>query len=254
MPSSLFDLSGKVAIVTGGGRGIGKTIALGLAEYGADVAVCSRSEKDLREVAKEIEKMGRRGLALGIDLTQPSQFDGVVTEVKRALGHIDVLVNNAGMVRFAPALEVDETSWDLVMDTNAKGAFFLSQKVGQVMVKQGRGGSVINVTSEVVDKVELNHGAYCPSKAALNNITKILAAEWGKYNIRVNSLAPCFVKTEINAPLFAQKDWYETKLKKVPLGRNSETRDLIGAAVFLASDASAYVSGTTLLVDGGYTT
>jgi NAD(P)-dependent dehydrogenase (short-subunit alcohol dehydrogenase family) len=254
MPRSLFDLSGKVAIVTGGGRGIGKSIALGLAEHGADVAVCSRTKKDLEEIVKEVEKLRRRGLALTLDLCQPSQFDGVVAEVKRAFGHIDVLVNNAGIVRFAPALEVDENSWDLVMNTNAKGAFFLSQKVGQIMVQQGKGGSIINVTSEVVQTVELNHGAYCPSKAALNNITKILAAEWGKYKIRVNSLAPCFVKTEINAPLFAQKDWYENKLRKVPLGRNSEPQDLIGAAVFLSSDASSYVSGTTILVDGGYTT
>jgi 2-deoxy-D-gluconate 3-dehydrogenase len=254
MPSSLFDLTGKVAIVTGGGRGIGKSIALGLAEHGADVVVCSRTKKDLDQVVKEIEKLGRKGLALVLDLCQPSQFDGLVDDVKRAFGHIDILVNNAGAVLFAPALEVDEKSWDLVMDTNAKGAFFLCQKVGRVMVQQAKGGSIINVTSEVVQKVELNHGAYCPSKAALHSITKILAAEWGKYKIRVNSLSPCFVKTEINAPLFAQKDWYQNKLKGVPLGRHSDPEDVIGAAVFLSSDASGYVSGTTILVDGGYTT
>ena len=140
------------------------------------------------------------------------------------------------------------------MDTNAKGAFFLAQKVGQVMIRQGWGGSIINVTSEVVQKVEVNIGAYCPSKAALYSITRVLAREWGKFKIRVNSLAPCFVNTVLNQPLFAQKkEFYEPKLKGVPLGRHSEPEDLVGAAVFLASDASSYVSGTTILVDGGYT-
>lgn len=253
MPGKLFDLTGKAAIVTGGGRGIGRSIALGLAEHGAEVVVCSRTKKELDQVVKEIEKMGRKGMAAVVDLSQISQFDRLVTEVKRVFGHIDVLVNNAGAVFVAPSLDVDEKSWDIVMDTNAKGAFFLCQKVGQVMIEQGRGGSIINVTSEVVQRAELNLGAYCPSKSALHSITKILACEWGKYKIRVNSLAPCFVNTAINEPLFAQKDWYQTKLKGVPLGRHSEPEDVVGAAVFLSSNASAYVSGTTVLVDGGYT-
>ena len=120
-------------------------------------------------------------------------------------------------------------------------------------MKQGNGGSIINITSEVVQKVELNVGPYCPAKAALNGITKILAKEWGKYNIRVNSLAPCFVDTELNEPFMSQKDWYEAKLKLVPLGRHSVTDDLVGAAVFLASDASNYITGTTIMVDGGIT-
>jgi 2-deoxy-D-gluconate 3-dehydrogenase len=253
MASKLFDLSGKVAIVTGGGRGIGKSIALGLAGYGADVVVCSRTKKDLDQVVDEIQKLGRESLAVVVDMTQVTQFDGLVAEVKKAYGHIDVLVNNAGAVFVAPSLEVDEKSWDVVMNTNAKGAFFLCQRVGRVMIEQGKGGSIINVTSEVVQRAELNLGAYCPSKAALHSITKILASEWGKYKIRVNSLAPCFVNTVINEPLFAQKDWYNNKLKGVPLGRHSEPEDSVGAAVFLASDASDYVSGTMILADGGYT-
>jgi NAD(P)-dependent dehydrogenase (short-subunit alcohol dehydrogenase family) len=255
MSSKLFDLTGKVAMVTGAGKGIGKNIAIGFAQHGADVVLCSRTQMELEKVAQEIEKIGRKALPLYVDMAKISQFDNLVKKTKKAFKHIDILVNNAGALLVAPALEVDEKSWDLVMDTNTKGAFFLCQRVGQVMIQQGNGGSIINVTSEVVQKVEVNIGAYCPSKAALYSITKILAREWGKYKIRVNSLAPCFVNTVLNQPLFAKKkEFYEPKLKGVPLGRHSEPEDLIGAAVFLASDASSYVSGTTILVDGGYTT
>ncbi len=254
MASKLFDLTGKVAIVTGAGRGIGKSIAIGLAQHGVDIALCSRSQKELEQVAQEVRKLGQKAFPLSVDMTKISQFDGLVKETIKAFKHIDILVNNAGALLVAPALEVDEKSWDLVMDTNAKGAFFLCQRVGQVMIQQGKGGSIINVTSEVVQKVEVNIGAYCPSKAALYSVTKILAKEWGKFKIRVNSLAPCFVNTVLNEPLFAQKkEFYEPKLKGVPIGRHSEPEDLVGAAVFLASDASSYVTGTTILVDGGYT-
>jgi len=254
MSKRLFELTGKVAIVTGGGKGIGKSIAIGLAQHGANVVLCSRSQGELEQVARKIRKIGQKALPIVLDMTQISQFDGLVKETKKVFKRVDILVNNAGALLVGPALEVDEKSWDLVMDTNAKGAFFLAQKVGQVMIRQGWGGSIINVTSEVVQKVEVNIGAYCPSKAALYSITKILAREWGKYKIRVNSLAPCFVNTVLNQPLFAQKkEFYEPKLKGVPLGRHSEPEDLVGAAVFLASDASSYVSGTTILVDGGYT-
>jgi NAD(P)-dependent dehydrogenase (short-subunit alcohol dehydrogenase family) len=254
MSNKLFDLTGKVALVTGAGRGIGKSVAIGLAQHGAEVVLCSRSKKELERVAQEIGKLGQKALPLVVDMAKISQFDRLVRETKKAFKHIDILVNNAGALLVAPALEVDEKSWDLVMDTNAKGAFFLCQKVGQVMIQQGKGGSIINVTSEVVQKVEVNIGAYCPSKAALYNITKVLAREWGKFKIRVNSLAPCFVNTVLNEPLFAQiEEFYKPKLKGVPIGRHSEPEDLIGAAVFLASDASSYVTGTTILVDGGYT-
>ncbi len=254
MSKKLFELTGRVAIVTGGGKGIGKSIAIGLAQHGANVVLCSRSQGELEQVARKIRKIGQKALPIVLDMTQISQFDGLVKETKKVFKRIDILVNNAGALLVGPALEVDEKSWDLVMDTNTKGAFFLAQKVGQVMIRQGWGGSIINVTSEVVQKIEVNIGAYCPSKAALYSITKVLAREWGKFKIRVNSLAPCFVNTVLNQPLFAQKkEFYEPKLKGVPLGRHSEPEDLVGAAVFLASDASSYVSGTTILVDGGYT-
>lgn len=255
MTSKLFDLKGKVAIVTGAGRGIGKSIALGLASHGADVVLCSRTQTELEQVAREIQGLGQKALPVVVDMAEISQLDRLVTEAKKTFKHIDILVNNAGVLLFGPAIEVDEKSWDLVMDTNAKGAFFLCQKVGQIMIEQGKGGSIINITSEVVQRAERNLGAYCPSKAALDSITKILAAEWGKFKIRVNSLAPCFVATALNQPALAREGkFYERKLKGVPLRRHSEPNDLMGGAIFLASDASEYVTGTMLLVDGGYTT
>ena len=253
MPRNRFDLAGKVAIVTGGGRGIGKAIAVGLAEHGADVVLSSRTQTQIEQVAQEIRNLGRKALPIVVDLTKMSDLDRLIDGTINAFQHIDVLVNNAGQSHEMPAELVEEKEWDSTMSVNIKAPFFLSQKVGEVMIRQGKGGSIINITSEVVQKVELNVGPYCPSKAALHSVTKILAKEWGRYNIRVNSLAPCFVETELNSPFFAQKEWYESKLKLVPLGRHSVPDDLVGAAVFLASDASSYITGTTILVDGGLT-
>ncbi len=253
MSCKKFDLSGKVAIVTGGGRGIGKAIAIGLAEHGADVVICSRTKSQLEKVAEEIQKIGKRALPVTVDLTKMPDIDNLVEETMKNFNRIDILVNNAGYVHEDSAEEVDEKEWDLSMNINVKAPFFLSQKVGKVMMKQKSGGSIINITSEVVQRVELNAGPYCPAKAALNGLTKVLAKEWGKYKIRVNSLAPCFVDTELNEPFFSQKDWYNAKLKLVPLGRHSIPEDLVGGAVFLASEASSYITGTTILVDGGIT-
>jgi NAD(P)-dependent dehydrogenase (short-subunit alcohol dehydrogenase family) len=253
MPRNRFDLAGKVAIVTGGGRGIGKAIAVGLAEHGADVVLSSRTQTQIEQVAQEIRNLGRKALPIVVDLTKMSDLDRLIDGTINAFQHIDVLVNNAGQSHEMPAELVEEKEWDSTMSVNVKAPFFLSQKVGKVMIRQGKGGSIINITSEVVQKVELNVGPYCPSKAALHSVTKILAKEWGRYNIRVNSLAPCFVETELNSPFFAQKEWYESKLKLVPIGRHSVPDDLVGAAVFLASDASSYITGTTILVDGGLT-
>lgn len=250
-----FDLTGKVAIVTGAGRGIGRAIALGLAEHGADIVVSARTGAEIDGVAGEIKKMGRKALALMLDMTRVGQFDTYINKVMKEFGHIDILVNNAGTAFIIPATEVSEEQWDSAFDLNTKGPFFLCQKVGNQMIKQNSGGSIINITSEVVVATERTPlGPYCPSKSALHGITKMLAKEWGKYKIRVNSLAPCFVRTKLNQPLFDHGDFYQSKLSEVPLQRHSEPEDLIGGAVFLASDAASYITGTTLLVDGGLTT
>jgi NAD(P)-dependent dehydrogenase (short-subunit alcohol dehydrogenase family) len=255
MTHQRFNLTGKVAIVTGAGRGIGRAIALGLAEHGADVVVSARTKSEIEAVAEEIRKLRRKALALTLDMTKTSQFDAFVDETIKQFGHIDILVNNAGTAFIVPATEVTEEQWDSTLDLNAKGPFFLGQKVGQQMIEQTTGGSIINITSEVVEATERTPlGPYCPSKAALHGITKLLAKEWGQYKIRVNSLAPCFVRTKLNQPLFDHGDFYQSKVNDVPLQRHSEPDDLVGGAVFLASDASGYITGTTILVDGGLTT
>lgn len=253
--SGRFDLSNKVAIVTGAGRGIGKKISIGLAEHGADLVLCSRTKSQLDLVAGEIRQKGRQVLIVPIDISNTSQLDDLIDKTINKFGHIDILVNNAGTAECIDATDVDENHWNTIMNTNAKSPFFLSQKVAKIMIKQGKGGSIINITSENVDCVEKTPlGVYAPSKAALNSITKILARQWGVHKIRVNSLAPCFVKTELNEQVIeTNRDWYENKLKDVPIGRVSEPEDLVGPAILLASDASKYISGTTILVDGGYT-
>jgi len=249
-----FDLTGKVAIVTGAGRGIGRAIALGLAEHGADVIVSARTKTEIESTAGEIKKLGRKALALVLDMTRVDQFDAYVSKVLKEFGHIDILVNNAGTAFIIPATDVSEEQWDSAFALNTKGPFFLCQKVGAQMIKQNKGGSIINITSEVVEATERTPlGPYCPSKSALHGVTKLLAKEWGQYKIRVNSLAPCFVRTKLNQPLFDHGDFYRSKLSEVPLQRHSEPEDLIGAAVFLASDAASYITGTAILVDGGLT-
>ena len=254
MPSKRFDLTRKVAIVTGSGRGIGHAIALGLAEEGADVVIADINAESAENTAKEIKSLGHKALAIKTDVTSLDEIRQLVKKTLDNFKKVDILVNCAGIALVTPAVDVDEKKWDTVMDINVKGAFFLCQEVGKVMIKQGKGGSIINITSEVVKKAELVPlGAYGPSKAALHSVTQLLATEWGKYKIRVNSLAPCFVMTEINKPLLESGDFYQIKLKRVPLGRPAQPEDLVGAAIFLASDASSYVSGITILVDGGFT-
>lgn len=255
MSQQRFDLTGKVAIVTGSGRGIGRAIALGLAEHGADVVVSARTGSEIEAVAGEIRKMERKALPAVLDLTRTDQFDSYVNKVLKEFGHIDILVNNAGTAFIIPATEVTVEQWDSAFALNTRGPFFLCQKVGTQMIKQDKGGSIINITSEVVEVTERTPlGPYCPSKSALHGITKLLAKEWGQYKIRVNSLAPCFVRTKLNQPLFEHGDFYQSKVSEVPLQRHSEPEDLVGGAVLLASDAASYISGTTILVDGGLTT
>jgi 2-dehydro-3-deoxy-D-gluconate 5-dehydrogenase len=255
MKRNYFDLDNKTAIITGAGRGIGKSIALGLAEYGANIVICSRNQIELNQVAKEASGFDGKALVVQADISRMEGLDRIVSESKQLTGKIDILVNNAGAMLETSALEAKESDWDIVMDTNVKAPFFLSQKIAKIMIAEGRGGSIINITSEVTDKVEVNLGAYCPSKAALQNVTKVLAREWGRHKIRVNCIAPCFVDTVLNQPLFQKKDqFYTPKLKGVPIGRHSVPEDLKGAAIFLASEASSYITGTTILIDGGYTT
>lgn len=254
-----FNLDGKVALVTGASRGIGKAIAIGMAQAGADVAIAARSEDALSRVAREIEAAGRRALVIPVDISDLEQVRAIPEKVKDYFGKIDILMSNAGMLIHAAALETTEEDWDKVMNVNLKAPYFLMQAVGKIMVNQQTGGSIICTTSEVSDVAETNFGAYCPSKGGLKMVAKVLATEWGKYGIRVNCLAPCFIQNKEGDPeaLFKtdgkNSKFVEEKLKRVPAGRVGAPDDMVGAAIFLASDAASYVSGTTILCDGGYT-
>lgn len=247
-----FDLTGKVAIVTGASRGIGRTLALGLGNAGADVVVASRTIAELESLAEELRAMGLRTLIQPVDVSKVSDIQKLSDATMSEFGHIDILVNNAGTHIDEAALDVTEEHWDLVIDTNLKGVFFCSQIIGRVMVEQ-RKGKIINVSSTFGLVGFKNRAAYSSSKGGVTNLTRVLAIEWGPYNVNVNGIAPTATRTSINENLFADPAWRERVLRLIPVGRFCQTQDLVGAVVFLASDASDMVTGVTLPVDGGWT-
>ncbi len=249
---SEFDLSGKVAIVTGAGRGLGYQIALSLAKYGADVAVCSRTVSELENVAEKIEKMGKRAKISKLDMTDIKSIPSMVDEVVKVFGHIDILVNNAGINRPQWAVDLTEENWDLVMNTNLKGLFFCAQAVGRVMINQKK-GKIINVSSDAGTVGLPGRAVYCASKGGVNLITKVLAIEWAEYNVNVNAIGPAFIETPLTEPMLKEKDFRDYVLGNTPLGRVGKPKDVSGAVVFLASEASDYMTGHVMLVDGGWT-
>jgi len=249
---SSFSLSGKVAIVTGGRRGIGKAIALALAEAGADIAVCDRVIEDgeLEAVAEEAQRLGRRSLAVQADITQKADVDSLVQRVMSEFGAIDILVNNAAMNIRAPLLELREDGWDKVIDTDLKGYYLCSQAVGKIMVSQKR-GNIINIASTAAMYTAPEMGAYCIAKAGVVMLTRILAVELAQYNIRVNAVAPSMVKTKFSQPLWDDPETLKEIEAGIPLGRLAEPSDIVGSVLFLASDASSFITGHTIIVDGG---
>ena len=248
-----FNLSGKVVIVTGAGRGMGYHIALALAKYGADLVVCSRTVPELETVGNEIEKLGRRVLIQKVDVRKIPEIHAMVRETVKAFGHIDILVNNAGINIPQWAVDVTEEAWDTIIDTNLKGLFFCAQAVGKVMIEQKK-GKIINISSQAGSVGILYRAAYCSSKGGVNLLTKVLAIEWAKYNIKVNAIAPTFVETPLSRTMFQQKEGFrEYVLGNIPLGRIGKPEDVVGAIIYLASDASDLVTGHVLLIDGGWT-
>jgi NAD(P)-dependent dehydrogenase (short-subunit alcohol dehydrogenase family) len=247
-----FTLSGKVAIVTGARQGIGKAIALALAEAGADIAICDRVIEDgeLNAVAEEVKRLGRRSLAVQADITQRAEVDGLVKRVVAEFGVIDILVNNAAVNIMAPLLELREDGWDRVIDTDLKGYYLCSQAVGKKMVDQKR-GNIINIASTAAIAAAPEMGAYCIAKAGVVMLTRVLAVELAQYNIRVNAIAPYMVKTKFSQPLWSDPETLKQIECEIPLGRLAEPGDIIGAVLFLASDASSYITGHTIIVDGG---
>jgi len=249
---SPFPLPGKVAVVTGGRRGIGKAIALALAEAGADITLCDRVTEDgeLNAVAEEVKRLGRRSLAVQADITRKADVDSLVQGVVDEFGVIDILVNNAATNIRAPLLELGEDGWDRVIDTDLKGYYLCSQAVGKQMVSQKR-GNIINIASTAAMKAAPEMGAYCIAKAGVVMLTKVLAVELAQYNIRVNAIAPYIVKTEFSQPLWSEPETLKQIESEIPLGRLAETGDITGSVLFLASDTSSYITGHTIIVDGG---
>jgi len=252
--TKIFNLGGKIALITGGGRGIGRTLAEGLAGFGCDLVVVDRESENSKDVVNGIEKKGRKCLFFTADVSDCQAMHEVVEKGVLNFGKIDILVNNAGCNIRRPALEYTEEEWNQILDTNLKGVFFTTQAVGKIMTKR-REGKIINIASVmglVGSPPYQNVVPYCASKGGVVQLTKAFALEWAKYNVYVNAIAPGYVKTAIVQPLLDDKEKYETIINIIPLKRFALTEELIGPVVFLASEASNYVTGHILYVDGGW--
>ena len=250
----LFDLSGRTALVTGGGRGIGRHIALGLAEAGADVVVASRKLHNCEETARCLEALGRRSWAFAVDLASESQIDDLADRALAAVGRLDVLVNNAGVIWGAPTLEYPMKGWDRVFDVNVRGLWQLSQRVARHMAEAG-GGSIIHISSISGFRGSLEEKepaiAYNAAKGAVNTLTKDMAVKLAPHGIRVNAISPGAFQTDMMTQVDANPALLENLLDRIPQRRIGGEDDVKGVVVFLASDAAAFVTGTTVVADGG---
>jgi 2-deoxy-D-gluconate 3-dehydrogenase len=246
----LFKLDGKVAIVTGAGRGLGQGYAVALAEAGADVALVDVIST--AETAAKIQALGRRTCEIQADLSKITSCQPIVDQTVATLGGIDILVNNAGIIRRAPITEFSEKDWDDVINVNQKMVFFLSQAVAKQMIAQGRGGKIINVASMLSFQGGVFVPSYTASKSAVRGLTMLMANELAKHNICVNAIAPGYMATDNTAALRADQKRNDTILERIPAGRWGTPDDLMGACVFLASAASDYMNGCTMAVDGGW--
>ena len=247
---NLFNLNGKVAIVTGTSRGLGKAMAIALAKAGANIVGVGQS--DMTATAKEIEKYEREFLGIKADLTTTKSVDKIVSETVKKFGGIDILVNNSGTIRREDAINYTEKDWDDILNLNLKTLFFLSQKVAKQFMKQETGGKIINIASMLSFQGGIRVPAYTASKSGVMGLTKALANEWAKYNINVNAIAPGYMATDNTKQIREDEKRSQEILDRIPAGRWGTPEDLEGAVVFLASKASDYVNGHTLAVDGGW--
>jgi NAD(P)-dependent dehydrogenase (short-subunit alcohol dehydrogenase family) len=250
---NLFDLAGKVAIVTGASRGLGQTFARALAQAGADLAITSRTGGSLNAFQKEVEAMGRRAVPLELDVRDEGSIRRMVSDAAKAFGRIDILVNNAGCNVRKPAVDVTWDDWNLILDTNLRGAFFVAQSVAREMIPNGR-GRIINIGSVTSVMGYAGLGPYGASRGGIRQLTMSLADDWGPHGITVNCLAPGWFKTEQNKVMYEDPEWVAYLVDRIPMRRPGKMSDLEGPVIFLASDASEYVTGQTLLVDGGIST
>jgi 2-dehydro-3-deoxy-D-gluconate 5-dehydrogenase len=248
--STPFDLSGKVALVTGANTGIGQGIAIGLARAGADIVVAGRTSPVATAAA--IQEAGRKVHLVQADLGQPREAQGVIAQTVQLAGRIDILVNNAGTIRRAEALEFSEQDWDDVLNVNLKTPFFLAQAAARAMLETGRGGKIINIASMLSFQGGIRVASYTASKSGVAGLTRLLANEWAGKGINVNAIAPGYVATNNTAALQADEKRNRDILARIPAGRWAKPEDMAGAAIFLASSAADYVHGAILPVDGGW--
>lgn len=248
-----FKLEGKIAIVTGAARGLGQAIAVGLAEAGADiVGVGLRTPMD--DTASRVVRLGRRFVPVRADLSATHDIDRILSTAQDSLGGFDILVNNAGITRRHPAHEFPIKDWDMVMNVNLRTVFFLTKAFARALIDQRRPGKVINICSMLSFSGGIHVAAYTASKSALAGITRLLANEWAQYRINVNGIAPGYMSTDMTMALRADAERNREILRRIPMGRWGMPEDLCGAVVFLASEASNYITGTILRVDGGWLT
>lgn len=249
----MFELTGKTSLVTGAGRGIGHSIAMALAEAGSHLVLCSRSRDELESVAQEVRALGVKALVAPCDVTDAGQVQAAVDAAISEFGAIDVLINNAGMTIKKPAEEVPLDEWQKVIDVNLTGVFLMAQAVGRQMLKQGH-GSIINISSIAAKTAITGSLAYCASKGGVDMVTKGLAVEWAERGVRVNGLAPAYTETPlVKAITDAKADFADRVKARTPMNRMARPEEMVGAAIFLASDASSYITGETIMVDGGWT-
>lgn len=252
MKYSGFNLNGKAIIVTGAGTGIGRAMAVGLAQAGADIILIGRRPEPLVEAEQEVLAQGVKALVLPGDIADLQFQDRAVVETVKAFGKIDVLINNAAVLFKGPIEETTEEVWDTTIDINLKGNFFMALAVGKEMIKRKQ-GKIINILSNCSFVAEHGIGAYCVSKGGLLLVTRCLATEWGPYGIQVNGIGPAFVRTPMNNPVLADPSFVEWSTNRIPLHRMGQPEETVGAAIYLSSDSASFVNGAVLMVDGGFT-